>query len=337
MLRLSIVIPFRGSVESFEDTLASVLQNRPDDCEVVAVHRGDYGDPYELAGEVRFVEAAKDAGPIEVINHGLAASRGGILHLLGSGVRVEDGWTAAAMKRFADDRIGAVAPLVLDAGDSQRVVSAGVCYSAGGNRSILGGGRKLEHARRLAGRRIAGPTLDAAFFRRFALESIGGLRASAGLELADVDLGLSLRALGKSSVVEPDSSVRANGAGEAWPLTFQSGLAAERLFWRHAGTIGWLPSLAAHPLAVVKVLLSQGKRGGAMSHLFGRFAAIGDLLRPREKQPRLHHTPRDPDERDSTASIPMRPRIAEFDSADEDAAAPRAEAFSERRQMRRAA
>ena len=52
MPRLSIVIPCAQDAERFETTLASVLQNRPGDCELLLIQPRSYDDPYELADEV---------------------------------------------------------------------------------------------------------------------------------------------------------------------------------------------------------------------------------------------------------------------------------------------
>ena len=73
--RLSIVIPSVGDCNLLEDSLVSVLENRPADCEVLVVHNRPYDDPYNLAGEVRFVQANPRAGLAECLDMGTAAGR----------------------------------------------------------------------------------------------------------------------------------------------------------------------------------------------------------------------------------------------------------------------
>ena len=51
MSRLSIVIPVLGSLDGLEDTLVSVLENRPADCQIVVVLNQPYDDPYDLKDE----------------------------------------------------------------------------------------------------------------------------------------------------------------------------------------------------------------------------------------------------------------------------------------------
>ncbi len=75
MPRLSIVIPVVGDPRHLDDTLVSVLQNRPDDCEILVVHNRPYDDPYELSDEVRFVEARRGSRLVDCLNVGIAASR----------------------------------------------------------------------------------------------------------------------------------------------------------------------------------------------------------------------------------------------------------------------
>jgi len=55
--RLAVVIPFEGNTKALEDTLVSVLENRPDDSEVLVVLGKPYQDPYALGDEVEFVAA----------------------------------------------------------------------------------------------------------------------------------------------------------------------------------------------------------------------------------------------------------------------------------------
>ena len=58
MPRLSIVVFCFHDSQLLEETLVSVLQNRPDNSEVLVMHDGTYEDPYDLVDEVRFIEAS---------------------------------------------------------------------------------------------------------------------------------------------------------------------------------------------------------------------------------------------------------------------------------------
>src|SRR3954462_12152614 len=135
--RLSIVIPALGRIEAVEQSLASVLRNRPRDCEVVAAMNGPYADPYRLSGEVRFVPVPMGAGWAETVNSVLLAVRSPLVHLLGCGCEVPEGWTDGVLPLFDEPDVGAVAPVVRCEGPLGPVASAGLAFTLGGRRKLL--------------------------------------------------------------------------------------------------------------------------------------------------------------------------------------------------------
>lgn len=243
MPKLSILIAAHDDA-LLETSLISVLQNRPRDCEVVVVHDGAYQDPYELAGEVRFIAAPTLRATTALLNEGVAVCRAPVVHVLGCGAEVTEDWTLAAMAHFADSDIDAVAPLVM-ASDRQHVVAAGLEYRRGGRRVASQQGTEIAKIS-AESQATLGPTLDGAFYRRSALlQWATPFCPLVGDLLADVDLALRMARDGRRAVLEPNSQVVA-------PLTARTGNAlsegwlAERLFWRHASAFGVTSSLAAH-------------------------------------------------------------------------------------------
>ena len=109
MLRLSIIIPYLGNPKRLEDTLVSVLENRPNDCEVLAVLAQPYDNPYKLDDEVCFCRAADGTGLAELMNLGIATSRAPVVHLLTCGAEVREGWADVAMAHFRDPQVASVA------------------------------------------------------------------------------------------------------------------------------------------------------------------------------------------------------------------------------------
>lgn len=275
--RLSVVIPYLNEAEPFEDTLVSVLQNRPANCEVIVVHRGTYADPYDLGDEVRFVELPQQASIIASLNAGLAAASGEVVHLLQPGVLAIDGWTKSALPWFDDPRLGAVSPLVLNRSRPERVVSAGVVFTAAGARRVNGVGVKSSATKRITRREIVGPTLSAAFYRKSAVLALGGLSELVGEQLADADVALSLRALGWRSVLDPACRLVADAECPAEPLSFATGRCEERLFWRYAAAHGMFPVLILHLLAVLGRWLLRAYRWGAHIQMLGRLVAGCEL------------------------------------------------------------
>jgi hypothetical protein len=272
--RLSIIIPLCADDEQFEDTLVSVLQHRPRDCEVVVVHAVEYADPYELRDEVRFVRAAQNASPVRMVNAGCDAARGEILHVVQPGVLAGDGWTENALKSFDDLQICSVAPLVVDAADPDLIVAAGLRYTRGGRRMLYGAGRRVSESRRLFQRPILGPALLAGFYRRWVWDAMGGFCEQLDAAWTDADFSLSLKSLGYRSVLDPECVLRSSAATVRDAGSFRSGYDAEQVFWRHAAAQGWLGSLMMHPGAVMGDVLRDGKRPGAYLHLLGRCAAL---------------------------------------------------------------
>ncbi|MDX1944841.1 MAG: glycosyltransferase family 2 protein [Pirellulaceae bacterium] len=262
MPRLSILIPCLGGAAEFDGTLVSVLQNRPAGCEILVVHTEPYDDPYNLAGEVRFVRASGRT-VVELVNEGTQAAKGEVLNILACGLEVSENWTTPALAHFADDEVAAVAPTLLDR--DRQPLAAGVRWT-------LGGARKLAVARSF---QVVAPLLAAGFWRRSAVLAHGGFEATLGDDLADVGLGLALRELGLKTVCEPKSQLTA--IIDPLPLhranSLHQGQRAERLFWRFAAHAGLGLALASHPFTILADLLSRLPTAGALLNPLGRLLA----------------------------------------------------------------
>jgi hypothetical protein len=280
--RLAIVISAVGSIESLEGTLVSVLENRPADCEIMVALDRPYADPYALAGEVRFVEAGSGCSLVACINRAIEASRAPFVHLLASGCNVREGWTAPALARFGNRRVAAVAPLVMDSSEPARIVAAGLGYSRGGRRILLAHGETAWQPAATA--TMIGACGFAAFYRRAALELVGGMSPALGFAQADVDLALSFEAAGFSAVIEPDSRVTTSGPVEPIEGAFRAALHEERLFWRNVPRADGTRAVTAH-LGVVAVELARHAFGPALlAQVAGRLWAccqLGSYVRRR--------------------------------------------------------
>jgi Glycosyl transferase family group 2 len=273
--RLAIVIPAVGTAESLEATLLTVLENRPVDCEVVAVTNFDYADPYDLGNEVRFVSAQPEADAVSCAAAAISVVRSPVVHVLAAGCEVSEGWADRALDHFSDLSVGAVAPLVLRLDRRDQVLSAGIDYRAGGARRL-----RVMRLRRVAD---AGPTKvfgachQAAFFRRSALESVGGWKVDVGPELADVELAWALHRAGYRTVLEPAACVHGGSPTKSTLGAFRQGVCAERLFWRNASSVGWLKALAAHGWLVGLETLANLSHPSKLTTLAGRAWGAIDL------------------------------------------------------------
>jgi hypothetical protein len=275
--RLSIVIPCPACDQSFEDTLVSVLQNRPEDCEVVVVCRGDYSDPYGLRGEVRFLEMPADTSLVELVNAGVVQSRGEIVHVLQCGIEVAEGWTEAPLRRMEDPSLGSVSPLLVSTSGAVSRATAGISYDSAGRRRL----RRVSAVGELgsvAELTILGPSFNAGFYRREALHRIGGLDPAVGTRLADVDLALALRSAGYGTACETGSRVTGPALDQDRVLGWRESAQAEYLFWKHAGRRGWIRSLCGHTLLIASELLQSIVHPWRLIGLLGRLQAC--LLPP---------------------------------------------------------
>jgi len=280
--RLSIIIPVLGSAARLETTLVSVLEKRPADCEIIVVLNAAYDDPYNLDGEVRFLQVPASMGLVESVNQGIQASTSPLVHLLASGFEVSEGWADAVLPLFKDPRIGSVAPRIANVLDPRVVLAGGLEYSCRRGRVVRDGAKANDS---IDVQEVLGPLVQAAFYRRSALELVGGLPRAVGDNLADVDLALTLKYAGYKSLLEPRSTVLAM-AGDLVPprVGFRRGLAAERLFWRAAPIVGWAKSIAAHPAGVVGDIVSALPGLRALSGLLGRLVACVQM-----RSHRAHH------------------------------------------------
>ena len=269
MPRLSILIPVANKLERLEDTLISLLENRPAGCQIVVVLSEPYADPYQLKDEVCFVESPRNACLAESINFGFATCRAPIVHVLSCGLEVSPGWTDQVLARFNDRKVAAVAPLVLQRRDENRIISAGVRYSPGGAASRLRFGKSPAQAAPDKGE-FFGADILAAFYRRSAWDAVGGLNTAIGGHLCGVDLALALHFAGYRCVGEDSCRIFGDPADALGASRLGRGRDAERLFWTWASRMGRKRALAAHATLLTAECLKSVVRPYTIIDLCGR-------------------------------------------------------------------
>jgi hypothetical protein len=279
---LSIIIPYGGNSKRLEDTLVSVLENRPLECEVLVLLSQPYENPYHLDDEVCFCRVADGAGLVEATNQGIQLSRAPIVHILACGTEVREGWADSAVEHFQDPRVAAVAPLAIDLNDWDRVLAAGVHYTTAGRIRLCQRGCAVATLAAEADHVLA-PYPAAAFYRKKILESLGGLSSEAGDRLAMLDLGLTLKHLGFHTVFEPRSTVAASPEHQPRASAFHGALENERFFWR------WGP-LVADCSPAMHLLAAAGECFWGLANLTifaqvaGRLAGIASAGSGRQRE-----------------------------------------------------
>lgn len=274
---LSIVIPVtsrlgRDVIQSFEETLVSVLENRPDDTEVIVVLGCEYSDPWNIRDEVEFVRAPEGSSLVACVNIGLGACSGEVVHVLAPGWRATPDWADAAVERFESPKVGAVVPVIVSEKDRSRVISQGIAYRSGGQRVVVKPPR--VRAGEPGVRPAWAPPLQAGFWRAEVLELDGhGFAATCGDSHADCDLAVAARIAGYETVVEPKSSVVESSRKVPAVSGFRAGLHAERLFWRAAAGRPTVLPLVSHIFEIVRHAVARAPFG-TLPMFAGRAVAL---------------------------------------------------------------
>lgn len=283
MPRLSIIIPVVGSHDGLDDTLVSVLENRPAQCEILVVHTRPYADPYDLSAEVRFIRAPRWAGLVGCLELALEQADSPIFHVVSCGVEVHPGWADAAMRRFHDPSVGAVAMAIVDRRDPQQVLSAGLEYRIEGTIGRFARGVAYPLATE-DDANFCGPDLLGAFYRSSALQAVGGFCRWSTAAAVGVDVALAIQQAGLRCELEQGSLARADLAMLHRDSAFARGRDAERLFWRWADRHGVARSVASHAALMVGESVCALWRPSLLAQLAGRslgvFQATAGKRRP---------------------------------------------------------
>ncbi len=308
MSPLSVVIPSHKRADLLRLCLASVGRFAPPGTEVIVV---DDGSPdaavSRAAGEfagVRVIRRMKSGGFCAAANAGIAATTAPVVELLNDDAEVTTGWADAALRWFADARIAAVAPLVLQNDPDRRSRGLPPLIDTAGDEYDMGGfARKRGHNQETGVRRqetvrtnSSPPSLSpvsclltpgsvfaasaaAAFYRRDALIRAGGFPEHFKAYFEDVDLSFRLRALGGEIVYEPASVVwhrvsSSYGKRPSRRVLEQQSCNEERVFWRNVRGLDRLKWLPRHAAVLAAKAMKRFQEGTLLPWLLGRVRAL---------------------------------------------------------------
>jgi len=257
-MKLSIVIPAIGPQSDIDDTLVSVLENRPANCEVLLVHSPSYVDPYQLEDEVRLV-SCEDSDRLALLNQGFSASKGRVVHTLSPGIVAENGWCDAAIEIFEQDaNVGSLAP-GLFVGRSKNPVR-GLTYDVGLGKRIA----------RRPSQRVVSPLADCGFYLRGAMQFMHSFDRAYG-HLADIDLGLRMLSANYRCVTNLEMPLRLRKKLPAErTVGYAAGMVRSRLYLRAKQME--LTSAGEAWLAVLTEPLRHGLGLGIFTGPIGRIA-----------------------------------------------------------------
>ncbi|MFN3193479.1 MAG: hypothetical protein ACE361_23405 [Aureliella sp.] len=234
MPNLSLIVPHRGDDARFEETLVAILENRPEESEVIVVHDGTYQDPYQLGDEVVFVQTDRRLPLPQLLNEGLMASFAPIIGFVVDGTIVSQHWADEAVYALQDD---------LD------LVSVAIPTESRGQTSFGIDGRSLNNSLRLKKGAIhqhrerevcASSGLTCGLFRRSVLLALDGLKGST-LTAAEYDLAVSFSQLGLES--ECETEVRVVYQGPVAAKSDEVRELAEQAAAHGLVAAGWLAAL----------------------------------------------------------------------------------------------
>jgi GT2 family glycosyltransferase len=281
-----VVIPSHNRPDLLRLCLASVRRHAPAAAEVIVVDDASPGGCVSAAAadfaEVRSLRLRRRRGFCAAANAGVAAAAAPVVELLNDDAEVGDGWAEAALARFAESDVAAVAPLVL-IGPPNRpgppvVDSAGDRYFLGGVAGKRGHGQALTPDL-LRPRAVFGASGSSAFYRREILRAVGAFPEGFGAYFEDVDLAFRLHRAGGRVVYEPASRVwhrvsASYGRRPGWRMLAQQSRNEERVFWRN------LP-VRALPMHLAVLAAKSWRRlftGGLLPFLCGRLAVLGEAF-----------------------------------------------------------
>lgn len=229
MTKLTIIVPYDGQPSALEETLVSLLENRPEESEIVVVLNHAYENTYDLGeDEVCFVQNTSRACSFESAVHtGVEQTAAQIVHIVPCGCQVASGWSDAAVRLFEDERIACVIPRLWKTLCGEAILTQGFHFSQTGDLLPISEAEPAEN-----GRMAHVPHPFGVFFRREAYVAAGGLDLRFGGTLAVVDWALRacekggrIAATADSVLVVPESMLYPDGPEKTRRQV-------RRLFWR---------------------------------------------------------------------------------------------------------
>lgn len=285
MFPLSIVIPSYNRPDLLRACLRSVTRFAPAGTEILVVDDGSTnGSASRVAAVfpgVRGLRLPRRLGFCAAANAGIRATHHPIVELLNDDTEVTRGWAEAALARFRDPTVAAVAPLVLrwpggEPGQA-RVDSAGDRYYLGGVAGKRGHGEVLGPVHLRSGP-VFGASASSAFYRREALLRAGAFPESFGAYFEDVDLAFRLHRAGHRVLFEPAACVLHRvSSSYGRPRRFllqQQSRNEERVFWRNLP----LRAVPAHLAVLAGKAWRRWQEGSLTPFLFGRLRVLGEIV-----------------------------------------------------------
>ena len=253
MTSLTIIIPLLEDTDTdlFETTLVSILENRPEEDDILVVNAAGYENCYDLTQEegVVFASADPSIGLIDAINFGVQNSNTPYVCPLLGGCEVAEGWASPALGRLSDENTAVVIP------KTEKITTTGRKLASFGYALRRDGVLLPLRSGKLPAGTLAAPDMAGVFFRRRTLLDLGLFQPALG-PMAYADMALLCRELGQDVFFEPDSVLTYSAA--LFPALSPNNrlTAQEALFRRWAGV--WKERAQSHSWRLFKEKLFGG-------------------------------------------------------------------------------
>lgn len=289
MPNLSIIIPSYSRADLLAACLRSILDSTEHtNLQIIVVDDASANHRVFMTSRsfpgVEVIRLAERSGFCAAINAGLSRAQADIVQVLNDDTEVTPGWFETPLQRFHDyPHLGSIAPLVLQWGNPGKIDSAGDGYDLGGYAYSRGRGERLSE-RWLIGSEVFSAAGSAAFFRRDALQSVGGFPEDFIAYFDDIEVGFKLRQAGYTCWYEPLSKVLHHGSAShgkrpSRRLTEQLALNEERMFCRHLSSDHRWRQLTRHAAVLGAKALRRCADGTLLPFCMGRVKAWSEMLR----------------------------------------------------------
>ena len=250
---LTIIIPLLEDTDTdlFEATLVSILENRPEEDDILVVNAAGYENSYDLTRDegVIFVTADPSIGLIDAINLGVLNSNTPYVCPLLCGCEVAEDWARPALELLADEKTAVVIP------KTSKVTTAGRRLASFGYALRRDGVLLPLRSGKLPAASLAAPDMAGVFFRRRTVLDLGLFQPALG-PMAYADMALLCGELGLDVLFAPDSVLTYSAA--LFPSLSRTNrlTAQEALFRRWAGV--WKSRAQSHSWRLFKEKLFGG-------------------------------------------------------------------------------
>lgn len=231
---ISVVIVNYSGARFLETCLASLAAQTYAAHEIVVVDNASTDESCALVAEkfprVKLIRSETNVGFAAGNNLGLAHARGALIATLNSDTRVEPEFLEKLCAPFADARVGAAAPLMLEMERPEIVDAAGIQVDALGFAWNLGAGRAAQEF--VTMKNVYGACAGAAMYRRAMLDEIGFFDAAYFGFYEDADLAWRAHNAGWKTMFVPQARVyHTHGASFGKIAPYKTYLLARNRWW----------------------------------------------------------------------------------------------------------